>query len=280
MRLKYHFNLPPESDVILRNRTITTYYAQLYQREPSLYKWAGMAAFASFHIGEKLKIWDWEATPIKTLSETCKKKNKSLEDDFQIIRIINNKIFSEIGTALLTFSQMEYQVFRNQLILERKNELIIAAFDKLQEARIKMQNDTVDQETYDLVWEANLQILWHEQYKVVQPLFDKLSLVFSGAMSIIASFDYRIHHKQTNWRLASRFILFMFSKGFKVLLHNGILPDVTNIKHRWFWISSDLFVKWKSAESNKQLITEEMQILSSLELRKLDILTHIHQKNT
>jgi len=58
--LKYNFSLPPEDQVIKRNRTITTYYAQLYKQEPQLYKWAGMAAFASFHIGEKLQMWNWE----------------------------------------------------------------------------------------------------------------------------------------------------------------------------------------------------------------------------
>lgn len=97
IQLKYSFDLPPEEEVIKRNRTITTYYAQLYQKEPVLFKWAGMAAFASFHIGEKLQLWDWEDSGIKSFTFTCNKESRSLEDDFQIIRVLNNQIFKEIG---------------------------------------------------------------------------------------------------------------------------------------------------------------------------------------
>lgn len=75
-----------------------------------------MASFASFHIGEKLKLWNWNKSGIKSFSETCQKKNQNIEDDFQIIRIINNRIFKEIGTLHLAFSQLDYSVFKDELI--------------------------------------------------------------------------------------------------------------------------------------------------------------------
>lgn len=271
MNSLYSFNLPLENDVIKRNRTITTYYAQLYKEEPVLYKWAGMAAFASYHIGEKLKIWNWESKKIKPFSETCKKKNKTIEDDFQVIRVINNKIFLEIGTALLAFSQLDYKVFKDQLIKNQKDELIINAFDKLNKARILLQNNISEDDVNSLVWNANTEILWHEQSKVVQPLFDKLSFIFSGTMSFIASFDYRVNHQKTNWKLPSSFILFMILNGFKLLIKNGFLPDVTNLEHRWFWISSDVLKKWKIVEMDQEYMSGEINILCNLELRKLEI---------
>ncbi len=269
MNALYSFNLPPEEHVLLRNRTITTYYAQLYLNEPQLYKWAGMAAFASFHIGEKLKMWDWTDSPIKSFSETCQKKNKSLEDDFQIIRILNNKIFSAIGTMHLGFSQLPYSEFKNQLLLTHKNELLIQAFDKLHAARTSLQNGTCTDDVKALIWEANVDILWHEQHKVVQPLFDKLTSVFSGAMSLIASFDYDVNHKKTDWRLASRFIFFMLKKGLKKLMKHSRLPDVTDLEQRWYWISQSLLKKWQKAESDRTLLAEELRILSQLEERTL-----------
>lgn len=266
----YSFDLPPECDVIQRNRTITTYYAQLYRSRPVLFKWAGMAAFASYHIGEKLQMWDWETEEIRTFSETCEKKNKSLEDDFQVIRIINNKIFLEIGSALLAFSQLDYETFRNQLVERKKDDLILNAFEKLNDARSKLKNGTPESEVSDLIWEANVEILWHEQSRVVQPLFDKLSTLFSGTMSLIASFDYTVNHKKTNWQLNSRFILFMLFRGLRMILRDG-LPDVTNLEHRWRWISSDLLRKWKIAERRKKHLAEEINTLSSLEPRDLDL---------
>lgn len=265
----YRFNLPAESDVIKRNGTITTYYAQLYKSEPVLYKWAGLAAFASFHIGEKLKMWNWESQEIKSFSETCTKKNKSIEDDFQIIRILNNKIFLEIGSGLLAFSQLDFKTFKNQLVAKQKDEIILNAFEKLNQARTKLDDKASKDKVDKLIWEANVEILWHEQSKVVQPLFDKLSFVFSGTMSFIASFDYQVNHKKTNWKLSSRFFLFMIWKGFQILLKNRALPDVTNLDQRWFWISSDILKKWKIVEIDKFYISKEIDILSNLEIRKL-----------
>ena len=232
-----------------------------------------MAAFASFHIGEKIQLWNWEQSAIKTFSDTCQKKSKSLEDDFQIIRIINNKIFSAIGTMHLGFSQLPYSEFKNQLIFTNKNELLIQAFDKLNAARTSLHNGTCTDDVKELIWEANVDILWHEQHKVVQPLFDKLTFVFSGAMSLIASFDYDVNHKKTDWKLASRFVFFMLTKGLKKLTKHSLLPDVTDLEQRWYWISQSLLKKWQKVENNREMLAEELQILAHLEDRKLTLNT-------
>jgi hypothetical protein len=267
----YSFNLPTEENVIARNRTITTYYAQLYKSEPALYKWAGMAAFASFHIGEKLKMWNWKKSGIKTISQTCRKKNRTLEDDFQVIRILNNKIFSEVGAAHLAFSQLDYELFHSQLIQTDKHPIIINAFEKLHHARLDIANGHLSEAIQDLIWEANTEILWHEQSQVVQPLFDKLSDLFSGAMTFVASFDYSINHRKTSWRLPSRFILFMMSGGFKLLRENHFVPSVTRLEHRWYWISKDLLKKWRKIERKAATIDAEIDFLSKLEQRNLRI---------
>lgn len=267
--LKYSFSLPPEEQVIKRNRTITTYYAQLYKKEPLLYKWAGMAAFASFHIGEKLQFWNWENSGIKPLSFTCKKKSRSLEDDFQIIRIINNKIFLEIGWIHLAFAQMDFKVFQSLLQTKDRHPIIIQAFEKLNSAREQVRQVGYSNSINNIIWEANTEILWHEQSEVVQPMFDKLSDLFSHAMTFFASFDYKINHQQTGWKACSRFILFMIFNGFNLVKKNWLIPEVTNLEHRWHWISNDLLKKWRIVESDGQLITSEINLLSQLEHRNL-----------
>lgn len=266
---KYSFNLPAEEQVIKRNRTITTYYAQLYQNQPMLYKWAGMAAFASFHIGKKMEIWDWEKSGIKSFSVTCEKKNLTVEDDFQIIRIINNRIFSEIGWIHLAFCQMDFQLFKSLLLEKGKHRIIIHAFEKLNDARERLKKEGASVAINEIIWEANTEILWHEQSEVVQPLFNKLSGFFSSVMTFFASFDYKINHHQTTWRTRSRFILFMLVNGFSLIKKNGLLPEVTNLEQRWYWISNDILKKWKIVESDVNLITSEIQLLSKIEDRKL-----------
>jgi len=268
---KYSFNLPSEEQVIKRNRTITTYYAQLYKNEPQLYKWAGMAAFASFHIGEKLKMWNWDQSGIKTLSITCNKKNRTIEDDFQLIRIINNRIFIEIGRIHLIFAQMDFSSFKSLLEEQERHQLVISAFEKLNYAKQSLRNVGYSSTINDLVWEANIEILWHEQSEVVQPLFDRLSNFFSRAMTFFASFDYRINHHQTSWKTRSRFISFMFFSGFNMIQGNWGIPQVTNLDQRWHWISNDILKKWKAVESNKVLINTEIKMLSNMEDRHLTL---------
>jgi len=264
LNLGYNFQLPPEEEVIKRNRTITTYYAQLYQQNPQLYKWAGMAAFASFHIGEKLKIWNWEKSGIKA-SPILKKKNRTIEDDFQVIRILNNKIFLEIGWKHLAFEQMPYETFKSHLTKKNKHPIIINAFEKLKNAKEQLSKNTDPYWINKIIWEANTEILWHEQSIVVQPLFDKLSTTFSKAMTLFASFDYKINHHQTRRITQSKFIFFMFLKGFKHLKENWFIPEVTNLTHRWFWISKDILEKWKTIESKQDIITAEIDFLAKLE---------------
>lgn len=269
MNSSYSFNLPPEENVIERNKTITTYYAQLYKNEPNLYKWAGMAAFASFHIGEKLSMWNWENSGIKSISDTCGKQNRTLEDDFQVIRIINNKIFSEIGTMHLAFSQLDYSAFKALLVEKKKDEIIINAFEKLQDVKSTLNQNPASKTVNQLVWEANIEILWHEQLKVVQPLFDKLTDFFSGAMSFMASFDYTINHKKTSWKAASRFISFMYFNGFSLIRKNKFLPNITILDHRWYWISNDLLINWRAVEANSGYIMSEIELLSQMVDRNL-----------
>jgi hypothetical protein len=265
----YTFNLPPEEQVIKRNRTITTYYAQLYQNEPKLYKWAGMAVFASFHIGEKMKLWDWENSGIQPLLVTNNQRSKSLEDDFQIIRIINNTIFMEIGWVHLAFAQMGFSSFKALLLEKNKHPLIIHAFEKLQNARQQLKQGKDVVAINNLIWEANVDILWHEQSEVVQPLFDRLSELFSRAMNLFASFDYKVNHHETTWKTQSRFILFMIFNGISLLKKNYFLPEVTDLQQRWHWISGDLLKKWKVIESNNKLVALEIELLSRMEERSL-----------
>ncbi len=262
--MKYRFELPSEDKVLKRNRAITTYYAQLYQMEPQLYKWAGMAAFASFHIGEKMKMLDWDTLGIKPLSAICKSNHRLLEDDFQIIRIINDKIFADIGWIHLAFCQEDFSSFKALLLQNNGHQTIISAFEKLNTARGKLNRDGASESTNKLIWEANHDILWHEQSEVVQPLFDRLSGLFSHAMTFCASFDYQVNCRITNWKTHSRFIIFMFFKGFDMIKKTWLLPEVTNLQHRWHWISNDLLKTWKMAENRNRDISVKIKELAAL----------------
>ncbi len=228
-----------------------------------------MAAFASFHIGEKLKLWNWKSTGIKSFSATCGKKSRTLEDDFQIIRIINNVIYAEIGWVHLAFGQLDFQSFQALLAERKKHSIIIGAFEKLNDARVQMSADEKSQVSDDLIWQANTEILWHEQSQVVQPLFDKLTPMFSRAMTFFASFDYKINHRPTRRRARSRFVWFMMFSGLgRFGGKRYFFPAITNLQHRWHWIYNDILKKWKMVEPDGDFVLSEIEFLANIENKK------------
>lgn len=166
---------------------------------------------------------------------------------------------------------MDFQIFRSLLIEKGKHQIIICAFYKLNDAREQLKIEGPSSAINEMIWKANSELLWYEQSEVVQPLFDKLSGLFSSIMTFFASFDYKINHHQTVWKTRSRFILFMLINGFSLIKNNRFIPEVTNLEQRWFWISNDLLKKWKIVESDRKLVASEIQLLSQFEDRKLVI---------
>lgn len=258
------FNLPPEEAVLKRNISITSYYARLYLLNPLLYKWCGMAAFASYHMGKRMEKWDWSKSDIESFSATCEKKSLSLDDDFNIIREINNEIFAEMAWMHQLFHDKPFEDFLQLLNEQKKHHILIESFTKLNQARELLKNNSITPQLNTLVWEANTGILWHEQSRVVQPMFDKLGKLFSGAMTLFATFDYTINYQKTNWKNRSRFWLFMYARGFCVLRDHYFIPDVTYLSHRWFWIKKDILKNWKKIEKKNNYFIAEIETLSNL----------------
>src|SRR5712692_10230726 len=79
--------LPPIGDVVERNLAITAAYAGWYLRGHTLFKWAGMAAFASHHVGMAFRSAALRA----------------IIPDLDRIREVNNLIYDDIGWAHLAY---------------------------------------------------------------------------------------------------------------------------------------------------------------------------------
>lgn len=274
----YAFSLPDETQVLARNRTITTYYAQLYRSAPALFKWAGMAAFASFHIGKHLERWDWAATGVKSVDaveavESGKSRELMavFEADFQIIRIINNQIFAQLGENLLDFAQQPFVEFLKSLEQQRRDPIVVEAFVELDAVREALRSEPNADALGARAWAANLQLLWHEQSQVVQPMFDRLSEVFSSAMTMLASFDYSVNHRDTRLRERSRFVRFMWARGQGFGWKTRLWPDVTELDQRWAWLEHDVVPRWRAVEQDQARLAAEIEHLAGLVPRRLSI---------
>ena len=89
--------LPPVDKVIERNKAISATYASIYDDNTLLFKWSGMAAFASYHIGLSLLPFKWVDFEMIDMKTAIERKRKGFKNDIQLIRLLNNRIFEDIG---------------------------------------------------------------------------------------------------------------------------------------------------------------------------------------
>ena len=210
--------LPPPKKVLERNKAITVLYARMYEQAPEIFKWAGMAAFASYHIGMSLIPFKWVNMDIIALSEALQQQENGFKNDIQLIRLLNNHIFNDIGWVHLAYLDKDggIDLLRSLFKGHAHYASILEAFEKIEQGRTLLKSNPKEAE--QLIWQANTEILWHEQSAVVQPVFDKLGPAFARAMTLCATFDYKVSHIKTDWRTHSSFILFMLYNGFSICL--------------------------------------------------------------
>src|SRR5262245_131311 len=96
--------LPDETHLIARNAAISAQYARWYLQRPEL-KWAGMAAFASHHLGLALHVYADLCAVLEDLLRAG--RNPGMEDsklaDLELVRQTNNRIYQHIGWAHLAY---------------------------------------------------------------------------------------------------------------------------------------------------------------------------------
>ena len=254
--------LPPSKNVIERNKAITGQYARMYERAPEIFKWAGMAAFASYHIGMSLIPFKWVDIGIVELPQALEQKEKGFRNDIQLIRLLNNHIFNDIGWVHLAYLDGGIDLLRSLFTDHPHYGAILSSFEKIERGRALIKTNEAAAE--QLIWEANSEILWHEQSAVVQPVFNKLGPAFARAMSFCATFDYKVSHIKTDWRTHSSFILFMLYNGFSKVRKTGFMPIVTNLDHRWHWIENRLLEIWKKTDKTDPQLTDKLKQLEDL----------------
>lgn len=107
------------------------------------------------------------------------------------------------------------------------------------------------------VWAANLRLLRHEQESMVQPRFESMSRSFSRLLSVGATMLYKdkgLCERKTN----GVFYAFMFFRKPGDLLRSRSFPDMTNLGHRWAWISEGIVPGYQCYESTGNLMEEDL----------------------
>jgi len=224
--------LPAEEEVIERNHTITAIYANLYWSERRLFKWAGMAAFASHHVSFGLLPFMAKSVKLLDIKTAC--STRGLTNDLNLIRHLNNRIFDDIAWVHFAYQQHGIELLRELMNGHTHYNNMLRSFELLETGRQLADRGEAQ------IWIANTQLLRHEQEFVVQPVFNRLGATFQSLLTFCASLDFNPSHTKTDWRYHSSFIAYMYLYGKKLMLNTKSPPNLTILPQRWAWLEEKI----------------------------------------
>ncbi len=256
---KEHFEskLPDERDVINRNKVISSIYADLYLANTDKFKWAGMAAFASNHIGIGLIPYHLKGFELLDLSNSCRRKG--LVNDFNLLRHINNRIYDDIAWTHQAYLDGGIELLEKLMVDDMHYSSMLKAWKALDEA-VNLSEDVQDRNTR--IWLANTQLLRHEQEIVVQPMFDRFGALFKKILTLCASLDFSPNHFKTDFKYHSSFLWYTYRQQFRLLRESFFIPDLTRFNQRWTWLEQKVLDNWISHErKDGEAIKEKVDVI-------------------
>jgi hypothetical protein len=233
--------------VFVRNNQISALYAALYLRQPTLFKWSGLAAIASRHI--RLALWPlrFGADPGDEidLPKALGRWQALRLPDADRIRQTNNGIFDDIFWAHLVYDGTPRGLAElNRLVDGTVHAPVGEAFARLEEGRLLLETEHPD--AHDVIWEANRRILEHEQRALVQPNFDQLSCAYARAFSFGATAGFEA---KGFWRATSLLTSF-YGHAIRRRLRRMAdgRPLLTSFDDRWAWIDGAIVPRFRRHE--------------------------------
>lgn len=288
-RQKALAGLPPEEEVIARNKAITGTYAAWYIRCPEVLKWAGMAAFASHRVGLALQpyrikfldnaIMDIEEDETyadsepKALTDSrlhlLRKGKESVLQGLNLIRETNNCVYRDIGWAHVAYLSRQggLAALEAELADQPSYERLLTGFRLLDQGRQMLTGSPQQKcEARKLIWEGNELLLEHEQLHTVQNQFEKLDAAFDLFLSFatVMSFNYvnlGSRELYINPFKLSSFRLFLWLFGLGLLARTHSRPDIVRADHRWYWVRRRVLPLWKWVEERDKMLPDKMEKL-------------------
>lgn len=254
--------LTDQACVFHRNLEISSRYAWVYTRRPECFKWAGMAAFASYHVRLALLPFhlDADRTGFVDLPRSVARHRRLLITDVDTIRAINNGIFDDIFWAHLAYDTCEDGIGRLRVLLgpEPHYAGVLAGFEAIDRGRRVLEDTTASPDqrraAEDLIWEGNCTLLEHEQRALVQPNFEHLSCRFARLFSIGSALSFEVRGLRHEASYFTSFYLYSLGRGVPTTLRARTWPRMTRYDDRWRWITTSIVPRFRRLEADMGLV--------------------------
>ncbi len=262
--------LPPEQQVFERNRAITSTYASLFLGQRNLFKWAGMAAFASHRVGISLvpfaiDQWVGGQARFKVPPERlgC---SLSVDDDLNLLRLTNNRVYASIAWSHLAFAAPDHGI---DCVLDLSAstpewKILRKGWERIGQAQRRIKQGEPMSVVAPLVWRGNEDLLRFEQEVTVQAGFDRMQRAFSTFLTWAMSMEFDGDHQRVELDTFCYFPFYMWTSALRVLARTRSLPHVGRFDHRWCWVEGCLLPMWKQVDANDRELEHKLKRLAAL----------------
>ncbi|MEI7769863.1 MAG: hypothetical protein WCI67_07745 [Chloroflexales bacterium] len=259
--------LPPKDRYTDRNRAITAYYAQCYLQQPDVFKWAGMAAFASNQVGLALMVAEALMAPrtlaaapqisggdgLLTLGAKIYRLGMSIAftvpvalhdaairplllNDLELLKQGNDQIFDDIAWAHLAYIQAGIGEIEAN-VSEIGQPYILQGF-RMIDAGVKKLADPDQREAgRALIRKGNITLLKQEQEQTLASCMDNLSRIGKLIVSLGGAMEFEDASRNG-------------AGGSWFTGHFGILPvlsgqvSLDRFEDRWKWLEDEALPLW------------------------------------
>ena len=253
--------LTDQSCAFHRNLEISSRYAWIYKFLPDVFKWAGMAAFASHHVRLALFPFrlDTDRTGYVDIPHSLGRQKALLLSDVNTIRETNNAIFDDIFWVHLAYGTAEDGIERLRPLLgaEPHYAAVLSGFEAIDRGRRVLADATASanarRAAEDLIWKGNVELLAHEQRALVQPNLDRLSCAFARLFSIGSALTFEVRGLRQEVSYFTSFYLYSLTRGVPQALQAHTWPRITRYDDRWRWIVTSIVPRFRRFDADTRL---------------------------
>ena len=290
--------LPPKNRYTDRNRAITAYYAQCYLERPDVFKWAGMAAFASNQVGIALQVAEVLMAPrvlaagpenggtTSLLASGVKLYQQGLSlifsvpvalhdvttrplllNDLDLLKQGNDLIFDDIAWAHLAYMQGGIGEIEAN-VSESEHPYLIQGF-RMIDAGVKKLADPAQVEAgKELIRNGNITLLKQEQQLTLATIMGSLTSIGKLIISLGGAMDFQDASRNA-------------SGGSWFTNYFGILPvlsgrvSLARFEDRWKWLEGEALPLWDRIDTAYAPATSFHQRLVAMAEREPSLLQQI-----
>ncbi len=221
-----------------RNKLINKAYAEMYLSNPAIFKWAGMAAFASQSAGKKMaqiqlgyfaELTAQIVRPVLGLPLTLAAKN--CEYLFGMVALGNKAIYEDLYWQHLAYREGGIEELE---AIYREGDLPVGILTAWQQIDTGAKTDN-----QELIWAGNTSLLMHEQKYIIQPVLyaGKLNLALWKLISLV--------HSLSGLLLTSP--VPGGALDFRDAVPGG---NLANFADRWQWCIETILPVWRKLQTN------------------------------